>query len=89
MVHGELDLATGPQLRAAVTWLVARGVRDVVMDLRALSFMDATGIGLLSSFAEQARHEGWQFTLTEAEGQVRRLLDVTAMRDRLPFAAAP
>ena len=51
---GELDLATGTELRDQVHELLAAGFEHLIIDLRGLTFMDATGIALLRRLADQA-----------------------------------
>ncbi len=46
-VAGELDAASAPALRDAVLGLLNRGVDSLVLDLRAVSFIDSTGVGSL------------------------------------------
>jgi anti-anti-sigma factor len=44
---GELDMATVPVLEAQIRELRGAGFRSVVLDLRKLEFMDATGLSLI------------------------------------------
>jgi anti-sigma B factor antagonist len=83
--RGELDLATAPVLREQVTELVAVGFDHLVIDLRGLSFMDATGVRLLVWLTDQARSDGWQLSLIDGPDQVQRILALTGCTDRLPF----
>ncbi len=46
-VQGEIDLATAPRLHDAVADAVADGWSHLVVDLRAVSFMDSAGVHLL------------------------------------------
>jgi anti-anti-sigma factor len=55
VIRGELDLATAPELEAAIQGRLDEG-RDVVVDLRELEFMDSTGLRVLVS--AHARVEG-------------------------------
>ncbi len=55
VIRGELDLATAPELEAALTERLDAG-QDVVVDLRELEFMDSTGLRVLVS--AHARVEG-------------------------------
>ena len=55
VIRGELDLATAPDLEAALKEHLDRG-QDVVVDLRELAFMDSTGLRAL--VAAHARVEG-------------------------------
>ena len=55
VIRGELDLATAPELEAAIQGRLDDG-QDVVVDLRELEFMDSTGLRVL--VAAHARVEG-------------------------------
>jgi anti-sigma B factor antagonist len=55
VIRGELDIATAPDLEAALTERLDAG-QDVVVDLRELAFMDSTGLRAL--VAAPARVEG-------------------------------
>jgi anti-sigma B factor antagonist len=55
VIRGELDLATAPELEAAIQGRLDEG-QDVVVDLRELAFMDSTGLRVLVS--AHARVEG-------------------------------
>jgi anti-anti-sigma factor len=55
VVRGELDLATAPELQAALSERLDAG-QDVVLDLRELAFLDSTGLRVL--VATHARAEG-------------------------------
>jgi anti-anti-sigma factor len=54
VIRGELDLATAPDLDAALQELAEAG-KDVVVDLRELAFMDSTGLRVI--VAAHARAE--------------------------------
>jgi anti-anti-sigma factor len=47
-VRGEVDLATGPALERALFGLPADGAASVIVDLTDCSFMDSTGLHLLT-----------------------------------------
>ena len=55
VIRGELDLATAPDLEAAIQGPLDDG-QDVVVDLRELDFMDSTGLRVL--VAAHGRVEG-------------------------------
>ena len=46
-IEGEIDVATAPQLRAALTALVDGGARRINLDLAAVRFVDSSGLGVL------------------------------------------
>jgi anti-sigma B factor antagonist len=53
VVSGEVDLAVAPELRASLAELVDVGVRHLVVDLRPVTFLDSTGIGVLVAAAKR------------------------------------
>ena len=85
---GELDLATVFQLRDELHELVAAGFMHVVIDLRALLFIDCAGVRLLVAMNADARRCGWRLSLIQGRACVRRVFELTATLDSLPFADA-
>jgi anti-sigma B factor antagonist len=79
-VHGDLDLATGPELDQALRDAVPADdlVRQVVLDLRAVTFLDCSG---LRPLVEARRRLGDRFWLANVPRQPRRLLDLTGLTD--------
>ena len=45
--QGEIDFATGPQLKDAITELLVAGEVHLVIDLLAVDFIESTGLGAL------------------------------------------
>jgi anti-anti-sigma factor len=82
--HGEFDLATVDQVAVAVDDLVARGFDAIVIDLRATSFLDSTGLHLL--LRQTARTDA-QVTVIDGCEAVSRVFDLAGVRDVLPFEA--
>jgi anti-sigma B factor antagonist len=84
---GELDLATAPQLRDELNELVAAGFKQIVIDLRALLFIDCAGVGLLVALNADAPRRGWSLSLIQGRACVRRVFEITVTLDILPFTA--
>lgn len=85
---GELDLAASPQLDEQVSDLLGAGFRQLVIDLRRLTFIDLSGVRLLLKLADEAREDAWRLSLLRPGGQVRQILTLTGVLDRLPVADA-
>jgi anti-sigma B factor antagonist len=83
--HGELDLDTVDQLRAAVDDLALRGFEAIVIDLRATTFLDSSGLHLLIA---QAERRDVRITLVDGPELVSRLFDLAGVRKILPFEHA-
>jgi anti-sigma B factor antagonist len=82
---GELDIATAPQLEQEVRSLLARSVRDVVIDLSRLTFIDSSALRLFIVLNDRASTEGWKLGLIRPTGQVRSVFEITGADDSLPF----
>jgi len=88
-VVGELDIATTPQLEEAARATVAGGVRDLIIDLSELSFMDSSGLRLLIILRDRASSEGWTLRLVKPAGPPLTILALTGADKNLPFVEDP
>ena len=89
VVSGELDLASAPQLEAALRSILAPVMKLVVLDLRKLEFMDSTGLSTIVHAHQRLAEDGCELTLVKGPPQVQRLLDLTGVAERLRLGADP
>jgi anti-sigma B factor antagonist len=85
---GELDIATAPVARDRIADLEDEG-RDLVLDLRGLSFIDSSGLNLLLELAAQSTRDGWNLSLIPGASVVQRIFQLTDTEERLPFKSHP
>ena len=78
-IGGEVDLATCPQLRAALVELVDRGFHQLIVDLEQVSFLDCAGIGMLVDARRRVQVHGGSLKLVRPRPFVRRVLALTGM----------
>jgi anti-anti-sigma factor len=84
-LRGELDMATAPQLEAAVDALCAAGAREIVLDLSELSFVDGAGVrAIMAARARCAEHE-CAFMVIHPRDLVERLFALTGLLASVPF----
>jgi len=72
---GEIDMATAPQLRQCLSTLSG----SVVVDLRAVSFLDSTGIGVLVGECNRLLDDGGELRLRKPQGIVRTAIEVIGL----------
>ena len=84
--HGELDIATAPDVAAEIDGLVERGLRTIVIDLRLTSFIDSTGVHML--LRQTARPDA-TISVVDGPQSVSRVLEIAGVRDALPFEPTP
>jgi anti-sigma B factor antagonist len=80
-VSGELDVATSQTLEHELGKL--QGTATVVVDLRGLTFIDSTGLGVLVRAHQLAKEQSRRFGLVRGNGQVDRLLNLTGLDTEL------
>jgi anti-sigma B factor antagonist len=78
---GEVDLATSPRLRVALLDAIEEH-RRVLVDLRAVTFMDSTGIVTLLEAAEAARRRRTELAVDPSR-TVRRVLELVGAQSAL------
>jgi anti-sigma B factor antagonist len=75
-VAGELDVATGLQVKRSVAELLGTGARAVVIDLRETEFVDSTGMGALLWAARRLRAAGGELRIVNVEPVVARTFEL-------------
>jgi anti-anti-sigma factor len=79
VASGEIDLSTSPELRAALRAPEARAPR-VVLDLRAVTFMDSSALGVIVGQHKRAREEGFRFAVAaQGADNVERILELSGL----------
>lgn len=84
-LEGELDLSNSKTVETPLREAIASG-RDVLIDLDLLTFIDSTGISLLV-MALREKEGGLSFVRSQSP-EVRRLLDLTGLDERMEFELA-
>jgi anti-sigma B factor antagonist len=83
-VEGELDVATAPDLIAAIKALEP-GYEELVIDLSACSFFASSGISVLLDENARATAAGFRFVVVKAPPEVQRIFDLTSLEDIITF----
>jgi anti-sigma B factor antagonist len=90
VLHGEHDLSTAPEVRAAVDEALAAG-GDVIVDLSGTEFIDSSILGVLVAGYRSAGEEpdaGRTFAVVaQPDGPVKRLFELVAISDLIPVYA--
>jgi anti-sigma B factor antagonist len=86
-VRGEIDLATAPELERALAALPEDGVESVIVDVTDCSFMDSTGLHLLTRTQRRFDRAGGRVGVVATNWSVLMLFGVTKLHE--PFAIYP
>ena len=88
-VSGELDLASSPALEQELDRAVAQSPTLIIIDLRELEFIDSTGLSVLIRAHQRAQEGGHRLGIVNGSRQVRRLLTLTGVAERLTIVEQP
>jgi anti-sigma B factor antagonist len=78
VLHGELDIATAPELVAMLHRLRRQG-HAVELDLAEVTFMDSTGLTTLMDAHLAAQSNGWSFSVRRTSSAVRRVFELAGV----------
>jgi anti-sigma B factor antagonist len=82
-LRGELDIDSAPDLERVL--LRSRPPQQrLVLDLSGLKFMDSTGLRVLLRARAAAEEGRWAIYLRDVPPNIRRLFDMTGVREALP-----
>ncbi|HET9939171.1 MAG TPA: STAS domain-containing protein [Gaiella sp.] len=78
-VHGQADLHTAPQLRAAITTALDSGASGLVIDLSEASFIDSMTLGVLLGAVKRLRPSGGSVSVVCTDSHIRRIFEITLL----------
>ena len=89
--RGELDLATAPELEDKVLAACRDGGRQVVLDLRELTFMDSTGVRTIVAAHQTAEASGCELRVVRParESAVSRVIEISGIDEALGLVDQP
>ena len=86
---GELDVAGAYEAHKRMLALELRPGALLVLDLRALTFMDSTGIRLIFQASDYARMHGAGFVVVRPPAAVMRVLELVGLDEQLDLVEHP
>jgi anti-sigma B factor antagonist len=80
---GEIDLATAAEIERPLLELFDSGFRDILLDLRGVTFMDSSGIRVLVGGHQQAEKLGARLSIVVGASRIRQALELSGALDYL------
>ena len=85
VLAGDLDMTAAFKVEPAFDHLVAEGdVRELVLDVGDVEFIDSAGLGALLSIRDRTQQLGIEMRLVNVPRPVRRILDLSGTSVLLP-----
>jgi anti-anti-sigma factor len=77
-VSGRVDSSTAPQLQEKLAVLIKGGARNLVINMKDVSFLSSGGLRALLSALQAAKKQGGDVRLSEVSEPVARVLELTS-----------
>src|SRR5918998_3624303 len=77
--EGEIDLATADDVEARLQDLRAEGWRNLVLDLRDVSFIDSSGLRLLVRMQNASQADEFDFSIVDGTPVISRVLEISGL----------
>ena len=81
--HGELDIATAPELTAALDAAIQTGKRFVALDLGGVRLVDATTLGVMLRAQRRLERRGGGLVTICSDPRIARVFEITGLVDVL------
>ncbi|MFR9795067.1 STAS domain-containing protein [Streptomyces sp. MS06] len=88
-VDGEVDAATQPRIREAVTGLIGAGHRHFVLDLCFVPFLDSTALGAVVAITKRIREHGGSLCIACRSPRMLKVFQYGGLRDVYDFYSSP
>lgn len=86
-VSGEIDAFTAPKLREELMPLAEKENANLVINLRDVSYMDSTGLGVFVGLLKAVRKNGGKLKLVELSDRLARLFSITGLNDIIDISS--
>jgi anti-sigma B factor antagonist len=77
-IHGEVDVATAPQMATCVRSVIEQQSEKLTLDLADMSFMDCSGVSVIA-YALRESPKGFEVILRHPRPLIRTVLELTGM----------
>ncbi|WP_051723114.1 STAS domain-containing protein [Streptomyces albus] len=78
-LRGEIDILTAPALSVRLDALTASPAPDLVVDLRAVTFLDCRGLAMLCRARNRVLSRGGRLRLVASDGHILRVMRLTRL----------
>lgn len=88
-LDGEFDLSNAAEVEDALKDIERERPALLVLDLRALTFMDSTGLRVMVSADARARDDSRRLAIVQGPETVHRVFRITGLDDHLDMVETP
>ncbi|CEH28182.1 hypothetical protein AM501_13285 [Aneurinibacillus migulanus] len=85
-IHGDLDLASAPQLRETLLPLAEKDKRILRVNLKNLHYMDSTGLGVFVAALKLRKAISGEMYLEEVPEKIQRIFQISGVDQYITIA---
>jgi anti-sigma B factor antagonist len=87
-VAGEMDMYNSYELKELIVRIFDRRVEPLILDLKALKYIDSSGVSVLIFIFTQAKKGGIPVWFANVHGTVRKVIELTSLLNFFPITAS-
>jgi anti-anti-sigma factor len=88
-VHGDIDMASGPELWDYIDATLSTKPARLVLDLAPVTFMDSVGLNTIVKTYKRLQDSGDELVLRAPSRNAMRVLEIVGLADMVPIEAKP
>jgi anti-sigma B factor antagonist len=85
-IKGEIDLYNSFKIKDIVGRMMKKNIKNYVINLEHVSYIDSSGIGSLIYVYSNLKKAGLNLWITNIQGSVKRVIELTKLVGYLPIA---
>ncbi|BDI31567.1 hypothetical protein CCAX7_36180 [Capsulimonas corticalis] len=78
-IDGDLDLTTSPDLKVEIDRLLGAGVKNLIINLSLVKYLDSSSLGVLVSSLKRMQEMNGNLILVSPTPSVLRILELTSL----------
>jgi anti-anti-sigma factor len=82
-LRGEIDISSAPEVRQRLAPILLTSDDDVVIDCCGVSFIDSSGVAILTTALSSLESQGRRLRVTNADRTVERILEMLGLAEPL------
>lgn len=87
-VKGEMDLYNAHQLKDLVTKMMEKNIKNFVINLENVEYIDSTGIGALIAICNTLKKQDSKLAISGVHGSVKKVIELTKLTAFFPLASS-
>lgn len=78
-LEGEVDVYTAPQLKQQIIKLLDEGVKNIIVNLESVEYLDSTALGVLIGGLKRLREREGSLNLICTNNRIKRIFEITGL----------